>query len=99
VIFPPRPPRPLPLQSRKDHLDDRIHLLQHLVVPEPQNLEPSLLQAPVAYVIPLALQMLPAVEFHDQSPFKADEIQHVVEEWMLAAELAARDLAAAQALP
>ena len=59
----------------------------------------GLLQAPVTHVIPLVLQMLPAIDLHNQPPFHADKVQHVVEERMLAAELAACNLPAAQTLP
>jgi hypothetical protein len=43
--------------------------------------------------------MLPTIHFHNQTHFQADEIQHLVQKWMLSAELASCQLAASQSLP
>lgn len=78
----------------------RLNLLKYLVVPEPQYMKTSLLQSLSANLVILCLfDMLSAIYLNHQSAFQADEIEDVVAEWMLTAELESGYLTATQNAP
>jgi len=87
------------LQCRRNHLGNRIDILQDLVVPKSQDMESRLLQKLVTFLVTLIVQMLPTIHFHNQPLFQADEIQYVVQKRMLAAKFTACHLSSAQTPP
>jgi len=82
---------------------DRLHycadILQHFIIPEPQNLKSGILQASVANLIAFAFKMLPTIYFNNQVLFQTNKIQHIIQIGMLATKFAARQLPPTQPLP
>lgn len=89
---------PVP-QYRPNFLNNRIRFLQYLIVPESQNSETSLIQAPITDHILFAFLMLSTVDFHHQPVFQAHEVKDIVQEWMLPTKFEPLDLPAAQTSP
>ncbi len=79
---------------------DPFDILQHFVIPEPQNLNSGPLQDCGPIHIPFRLAgVLAAVEFHNQVRGFAEEIRVEAKERNLAAELQAFELAISQVPP
>jgi len=75
-------------------------VLRNLIIPESQHLKPSSSQVGVTIFINLsALNMLPAIHFHDQPGLQTHKIQNVITIRVLAPELPAIQLLTAQSLP
>ena len=87
-------------QSVVDSLQDFLGLSEHLVIPEPDDPIASLLE-PLATLPVLCglLQVLRAVQLHDQLSLQADEVYDVGAQRMLPAELAVEQLTPSQACP
>jgi hypothetical protein len=67
-----------------------IHFVEDLIVPEPQHCKSGTLEKFRTRSIGRdRIRVLPAIQFNDQPSFKADEIENVVAEWVLATKLAA----------
>ena len=87
------------IQRYPNGFDHGVNFLQHLIVPEPEDPETSLMQSSIANTILLAILMLAAIHLDNQPHFQANEIEHKIQKWMLAAEFETRDLPTTQALP
>jgi len=73
--------------STHDRLKNTLGVLIDLIVPDPKNRPPFLLEKEVAPLISLRFSMLATVEFHDQPGLSAREIGKVRADWQLAREL------------
>jgi hypothetical protein len=87
-------------QRIQNHLDHTLDILEYFVVPEPQYHESRLLQ-PLCprQIVSRLIGVLAAVEFDDQLPFQAGEIEYEAAERMLPFELAALQLTIPQMPP
>jgi hypothetical protein len=86
-------PRTLPNRDR-DGPQHPFGIAENLMVPEPQDSESLAGQPAVAGGVGLALQMLTAVEFDDDSALEADEVVDSRADGFLAPELAAEGMPA-----
>ena len=82
-----------------DHLKHSIRVVEHLIIPEPQNAKPLLLKPLVSGLIRFAVSMLPAIDLNDEAPFKADEINDVSPNRHLTLEFEALKSVGAQPIP
>jgi hypothetical protein len=83
-----------------DALQNRLHILQHFMVPESQDPIATLAQMFSPTLISLRLaRMVSAVKFHHEISFTATEIHDVMTDGMLAAELETVYLSGTQAHP
>ena len=57
------------------------------------------MQSAITQLICLTVLMLATIDLHNQPHFKAHEIEHIIQERMLAAEFEARHLPTAQTFP
>ncbi len=76
-----------------------IDIGQHIIVPEPDNHELQTLDANVTSMVRSRFGVLPAIDFHDQSPFEASEIDDVRTDRVLSPELASQQLSASEMFP
>ena len=82
------------------HLPDTIDITQHLIVPEPQHLEPLCAHEVVASrVINSRFGVLAAVDFNDDPRLQTREVSDIWADANLPAELVAFELAEPQVLP
>jgi hypothetical protein len=87
------------LQRCPNRLDHRIGLRHHLMIPKAQHAKPGLSQMRVTALIASRFKVLAAIHFKHEPPLQAHEIQHVIYERVLAAELATFELSSTQVPP
>lgn len=78
---------------------NRFRLVQHVMIPEPQDDEITFPKERVARRIGGRMRMLPSIHFHHDFPFQADAIKNAMVIGMLPAELAIVELTAAKHAP
>ena len=66
---------------------NRISSLQDVIVPIPEGLKSLGCQDGIAPFIRFRIRVLAAIDFNDQTPLKANEIQDIISERDLATEL------------
>ncbi|HEX8202920.1 MAG TPA: hypothetical protein VF590_20760, partial [Isosphaeraceae bacterium] len=87
-------------QGIPDRFEHHVLILEDGTVPEPQDPEPLQVQPSRSRGILLNLSgVLTPIEFHDQAPFEADEIDDVGTDRCLPTEPAAVELAVPQVMP
>ena len=73
-----------------NHVHDGVDILMHRPGPEPQGVETALAQGLVPDRIAvslLSLEMVRTIDFNNQPPIEAYEVQNIVEERRLLAEM------------
>jgi hypothetical protein len=78
-------------QRPVDGFHHRLSIAKHVVVPEPQNPKPGVLEKPGASGVSV-FSVLPAVDFHRQLCFEADKVEDVVSERVLPSKFETADL-------
>ena len=76
-----------------------IDIGQHVIVPESDNHELQTSDASIATMVRSRFGVLPAIDFHDQSPFHTGEIDNLGTYRMLSPELASQQLSATEMFP
>jgi hypothetical protein len=88
------------LQGVFDRAQHGLGLQEHLVVPEAQNSVASLLEESAApLVVALLLQVLAAIDLDHELLLEADEVDNVLTDRMLPAELVIEHLSPTQVFP
>ena len=88
------------LQVTKYFLEHNIRLLQRIIIPEPDYPKALRLETSCSPGIAINLfGVLPAIQFHYQLLFEADEINDVRRNRMLAPELESTEIAVFQMQP
>lgn len=81
------------MQFLADTIQHSIHILDNLIVPEPNNAESLLFQELRPDFVSIVLfGVVPAIQFKDKLRFKADKIDYVFSDGPLAAKSMAFDL-------
>ena len=84
----------------RDLLHNALDVAQHIIVPEPQHRESQRFQPRGARIIPRdGVQVLRAIDFDDQLPLEAHEIDDVIPDRLLAPEFQATESRGAQMPP
>ena len=86
-------------ERSRNHPGHPIDVREHIVIPEPQHAEPLATQIAIAPLIGPRIAVLPAIDLHDQSLFKAGEIGDVGTYDNLPSEFAAGYLTLANGSP
>ena len=84
-----------PLKMRHYRIDDRFGVGENIVVPESQDCEPLTFQPlrpQVIFLDTIGFIVLSAVNFHDQFGIETDEIDNIISDGLLAAEVPAQEL-------
>jgi hypothetical protein len=77
----------LQLELCKQVFQDRISLLQDIVVPVPEYLKSLACQGCITPLVPFGICVLAAVDLNDDSSLETDEVEDIVLEGGLAAKL------------
>jgi hypothetical protein len=83
----------------QDHVTDTFQVLEDVIIPEPHHREPLAAQERLATGVGSRFVVLAAIDFDQQMPLQAGEVDDVRAERMLAPEPATGELPATQALP
>ncbi|MBB5768517.1 hypothetical protein GGR67_002585 [Xanthomonas arboricola] len=86
-------------QTSRDHLADVVATRQHRIIPEAQHLEALAAQESIARGIRTRQQVLATVDFDDQRPGEADEIDDVGPDGDLTPEFEAEQAPISQPIP
>ena len=86
-------------QPMPDRFDDLVGALEHVVVPESQDLEALRPQPCIPRFIVAGALVLAAVDLDDELSIQADEVDDVMTDRMLAAESGIADLLSSQTVP
>jgi hypothetical protein len=87
-------------QSIQNHLKHAFGIRQHIIVPETQKVVPHDLQLPCSMcVVRHLLEMLTAIQLHDQLRIYACEVDDVTADFMLSAEFESMQLSIAEIAP
>jgi hypothetical protein len=88
------------IQCSHNLLQNQIHRLQHIIIPETQHTIPRTLQPfGTPRILLRALGMLTTVQFDNQTGIGADEIRDVRADFMLPPKFPSQQLAVAQLSP
>jgi hypothetical protein len=69
-----------------DDFRQPVRIIQHLIIPEPQHAKPLIFKPSLTDLVGFAGRVLAAIDFNDELLCKADEIDDVSPDWLLAFE-------------
>ena len=87
-------------QRLPNRLENTVHVIKYLIVPESQHAKPGLLQKDRTFSICFnVFSVLTAVQLDNESPFQTNEVEDVIPERVLTPEFAVAKLPSTKTTP